>query len=97
MTDLAALRVSTNPNEKPVGNDMAIYSIMFGADMAPKGAPLLRYMAAVGDDGDRSTDPCQGVADPTKHCGQYYFAGNVTDLQRVFRDIASRIYTKIAE
>jgi hypothetical protein len=98
MIDVAALRVSTNANEKPIGNDMAIYTIMFGADIAPKGAPLLRYMAAVGDDGDRSTDPCAGYsANPTQSCGQYYFAADSNALEKVFRDIASRIYTKISE
>ena len=71
MTDRAALTVSTNPNELR-GNDIAIYSVGFG-DIAALGEPLLRYMAAVGDDGDRATDPCVGIA--SKHsCGQYYFA-----------------------
>jgi Flp pilus assembly protein TadG len=99
MTDAAALRVNTgNPKEK-LGNDVAIYSIMFTSSdsLAAKGAPLLRYMAAVGDDGDRTTDPCSGVADPKADCGQYYFANNIAKLTLVFRDIASRIYTKISE
>ena len=103
MTDRAALTVVRsvppdpsryNPYE-PVGNDIAIYSVGFG-DIAALGEPLLRYMAAVGDDGDRNTDPCVGV--PAKHsCGQYYFAQNSSDLLPVFQDIASRIYTKISE
>ncbi len=94
MTDRAALTVSTNAQELR-GNDIAIYSVGFG-DIAALGEPLLRYMAAVGDDGDRITDPCVGVA--AKHpCGQYYFAQNSSDLLPVFQDIASRIYTKISE
>jgi hypothetical protein len=95
MTDAAALRVSANSSEA-LGNNIAIYTIGFGND-ALAGAPLLRYMAAVGDDGDRRTDPCLTVTDPTQRCGQYYFATDSTALERVFRDIASRIYTKITE
>ena len=95
MTDAAALRKSTNPNEK-LGNTIAIYTIGFGNDAAA-GAPLLRYMAAVGDDGDRTTDPCLTHTDPRESCGQYYFAPDTSALDRVFRDIASRIYTKITE
>ena len=59
MTDRAALTVSANPHELR-GNDIAIYSVGFG-DIAALGEPLLRYMAAVGDDGDRNTDPCVGI------------------------------------
>jgi hypothetical protein len=94
MTDAAALQKSTNPSEK-MGNDIAIYSIGFG-DIAALGEPLLRYMAAVGDDGDRMTDPCSSTPAKTS-CGQYYFAQNTSDLMAVFQDIASRIYTKISE
>jgi hypothetical protein len=96
MTDMAALTKSTNPKEKR-GNDMAIYTIGFGSAVVPYGAPLLRYMAAVGDDGDRSTDPCLVEPDLTKSCGQYYFAPTGDDLLPIFENIASRIYTKISE
>jgi Putative Flp pilus-assembly TadE/G-like len=105
-TDAAALRVSSNPLEKPTGNDIAIYTILFKSnptiDVASRGAPLLRYMAAVGDDGNRDTDPCvtkygSDSATPTGQCGQYYYAEDVNALKLVFRDIASRIYTKISE
>jgi hypothetical protein len=94
MTDAAALRSSSNINEK-LGYDIAIYSIGFGS-LAVKGEPLLRYMAAVGDDGNRLTDPCSSTPSQ-KSCGQYYFASTVSDLMAVFQDIASRIYTKISE
>ena len=94
MTDRAALTVSTNPQELR-GNDIAIYSVGFG-DIAALGEPLLRYMAAVGDDGDRLTDPCVGIG-PRLSCGQYYFAQTAGDLLPVFQNIASRIYTKISE
>jgi len=97
-TDAAALRVSANTYEKPTGNDIAIYTIMFGAGLAPQGAPLLRYMAAVGDKGNRDEAACALYeTDPTHNCGQYYFARNTYDLEQVFVDIASRIYTKISE
>ena len=95
MTDAAALRSSANASET-LGNNIAIYTIGFGTD-ALTGAPLLRYMASVGDDGDRRTDPCLTHTNPSETCGQYYFAPTANDLSRVFRDIASRIYTKITE
>ena len=103
MTDRAALTVSANPNELR-GNDIAIYSIGFPPNTNPTilanfdalGEPLLRYMAAVGDDGDRTTDPCQGHG-PRETCGQYYYAPNSSALTGIFQDIASRIYTKISE
>jgi hypothetical protein len=98
MTDIAALQESTNVNEKIFGNNIAFYTVMFSNTDAliSSGAPLLRYMAAVGDDGNRETDPCVGKGVKEK-CGQYYWAGNTKDLTRVFLDIASRIYTKISE
>lgn len=119
MTDRAALRSSTNTNER-MGNDIAIYTVGFGDGVlfvhpnAPNsdrtncnladtthqtacpGANLLRYMASVGDDGDRTTDPCTGRG-AKESCGQYYFAQAAQDLLPIFQDIASRIYTKIAE
>jgi len=95
MTDAAALRFSSN-NQEARGNDIALYTVGFG-DAAVNGAALLRYMAAVGDDGNRETDPCLNISNPRSSCGQYYFAQNASDLQPIFRDIASRIYTKISE
>lgn len=100
MTDAAALQTSTNAKEKR-GNDMAIYTIGFGGGVVPYGEPLLRYMAAVGDDGNRETDPCKdalGNPRPSRtSCGQYYFAPSGNDLLPIFENIASRIYTKISE
>jgi len=93
MTDEAALTRSTNSLE-PAGNDLAIYTIGLGDVSA--GESLLRYMAAVGDDGDRNTDPCFGV--PAKRsCGQYYYAPTGNALLPIFENIASRIYTRISE
>ncbi len=61
------------------------------------GANLLRYVAAVGDDGDPSTDLCATVPNPRTWCGNYYFSPTGSQLDRVFEDIASRIFTRIAQ
>lgn len=61
----------------------------------PYGATLLRYIAAVGYDGDASSDPCDSVSDYTEWCGNYYFAPTGPQLTRIFEDIASRIFTRI--
>lgn len=98
-----------NPNE-PIGNDIAIYTIGLGAVTPDQsyltthpgygtGEKLLRYMAAVGDDGDRVTDPCKiaGVDITARtSCGNYYFAPSGDQLLPIFEDIASRIYTRIS-
>jgi len=97
MTDEAALTRSTNLNE-PAGNDIAIYSIGLGNGIGEGagviGEDLLRYMAAVGDDGDRTTNPCSLSAHRTD-CGQYYYAPTGSALLPIFEDIATRIYTRI--
>ena len=100
-TDEAALTRSLNLDE-PGGNEISIYTIGLGSagigpDMDhPTGEELLRYMAAVGDDGDRVTDPCDGVP-ARRTCGQYYYATGGGDLEGIFLDIASRIYTRISQ
>jgi Putative Flp pilus-assembly TadE/G-like len=98
MTDDAALTKSDNLKEPP-GNDIAIYSIALIS--TPRQNPffytaenLLRYMAAVGDDGDRTTDPCR-TASNFESCGQYYLAPTSAELVPIFEDIAGRIYTRI--
>jgi len=59
-----------------------------------QGEKLLRYIAAIGDDGDPSTDPCSSV--PTgQSCGNYYFSPTGAGLIQVFEAIASRIFTRI--
>jgi hypothetical protein len=92
MTDEAALLVSTNPDE-PTGEDMVIYAVAL--DAARAGADILRYMANLGDDGDRSTDMCSGVS-ATSNCGNYYYAPTGAYLDQIFENIASRIFTKIS-
>ncbi len=106
MVDEAALRVNRNTlnptsplynQNEPLGNDIAIYTIGLGSSVQA-GVPLLRYMAAVGDDGDRTTDECLSggaVLSYNITCGQYYYAQTGNDLLPIFDSIASRIYTKI--
>jgi Flp pilus assembly protein TadG len=65
------------------------------------GDSLLRYIANVGDDGDPSaaSDPCsgQGVVSTGYTCGNYYFASSGSDLQKVFKQIASRVFTRLTK
>jgi hypothetical protein len=61
-----------------------------------KGERLLRYIAAVGDDGNPLSDLCDGK--PNKDwCGNYYFVNNASELDPVFEDIGKRVYTKITQ
>jgi hypothetical protein len=92
MADRAALTISTNPDEAN-GNDIAIYTIGLG-DGGAAGEGLLRYVASVGDDGDRDSNPCSTVA-AKRTCGNYYYAQTGASLLPIFEDIASRIYTKV--
>jgi hypothetical protein len=109
MVDQAALTVHTNAanatdplynKNEPLGNDIAIYAVGLSSDVQ-KGVPLLRYAAAVGDDGNRVTDECLTKTPPYSplgwqtSCGQYYYAQTGNDLIPIFNSIASRIYTKI--
>ncbi|OGO47925.1 MAG: hypothetical protein A2Z30_02940 [Chloroflexi bacterium RBG_16_64_43] len=61
------------------------------------GASLLRYVAAVGDDFDPGTDLCASVPDPRTWCGNYYFSPTGAQLNRIFEDVASRIFTRITQ
>jgi hypothetical protein len=66
----------------------------------PYGTTLLRYIAAVGDDGDADTDPCADfdTSDPDdweEWCGNYYYSPG-DELSEVFEDIASRVFTRLA-
>ncbi|MGQ0602638.1 MAG: pilus assembly protein TadG-related protein [Anaerolineales bacterium] len=88
-----------NRNETIPGNPIVVYSIGLN-NLALLNVPdetgekTLRYMAAVGDDGDRVTDPCLGI--PTANsCGNYYFAPDPSALGPIFEDIAKRIFTRL--
>lgn len=61
----------------------------------PYGASLLRYIAAVGYDGNPGTDLCASESDWTAWCGNYYYSPTTSELPKVFEDIASRIFTRI--
>lgn len=59
-----------------------------------QGERLLRFVAAVGDDGDPATDPCAGKP-VGQSCGNYYYSPTGDQLLAVFEAIASRIFTRI--
>ncbi len=63
------------------------------------GDTLLRYVGAVGDDGDPGTDPCSTVTYPGTdyNCGNYYFSSTGSGLNAVFQQIASRVFTRLAK
>jgi hypothetical protein len=65
----------------------------------PYGTSLLRYIAAVGDDTDPTTDPCQDLWGDQNEweewCGNYYYSPAGEQLVTVFRDIASRVFTRL--
>jgi Flp pilus assembly protein TadG len=65
--------------------------------LKPYGGSLLRYIAAIGDDGNAVTpgDPCLSETDYTKSCGNYFYASAGADLERVFELIYSRIFTRL--
>jgi hypothetical protein len=94
MVDEAALLVSENEDE-PTGEDMVVYSVALGAASAQP--EVLRYLASVGDDGDRNTpnDPCAGQP-ADDNCGNYYYAPTGAYLDQIFESIAARIFTKIS-
>lgn len=106
MIDYASLQKSANPQElsgSDTGSDIAIYAVGLGAAgdqtpgaSGPLGEYLLRYMAAVGDDGERLPDPCAGVASKT-NCGQYYYTATGTGLGAIFNEISTRIYSRLTQ
>jgi hypothetical protein len=65
-------------------------------DARAYGAELLRYIANVGEDGDTSLDLLNCLSRPYDvFCGNYYFAPQGSDLDAVFEDIASKIFTRL--
>ncbi len=75
-------------------NNTDCHPIYGGACELDQGEELLRYIAAIGDDGDPSTDPCS--TEPIgQSCGNYYYSPTGTGLIQVFEAIASRIFTRI--
>jgi len=90
------------------GQSAVIFTIGLGSEVmrvyatgdVPHGVSLLRYAAAVGDDGDPASDPCEDLYDNQSEwqewCGNYYFDASGDELDRVFEDIASRIFTRLS-
>lgn len=85
-----------------IGLGRLVVDFSFGDPLA--GDKTLRYIAAVGDDGDAQTDLCLGVPFPTLtagndsyDCGNYYFSEFGTGLNAVFESIASRLFTRLTQ
>jgi hypothetical protein len=78
--------VTNNPNCDPLAYP--------GGCQADAGERLLRYIAAIGDDGNPATDDCSG-APLGESCGNYFFAQEGLDLEEIFEAIADRIFTRI--
>jgi hypothetical protein len=74
--------------------DTSVYSAAECTDAEDLGEQLLRYVAAVGDDGDPATDPCSSIGIGTD-CGNYYYSPTGSGVLRVFEAIAGRIFTRI--
>lgn len=55
------------------------------------GEQFLRYIAAIGDDGNPATDPCAG-APLGAQCGNYYFVPHGNGLAETYLHIASRLF-----
>ncbi len=104
MADFAALR-------SPFGNFIVIFSIGLGDDVTnylgggdpDAGEQTLRYLANVGYNGDFNT-AAQDLCDPVAYgvvtgedCGNYYYAPSAAGLDRIFSEIASRIFTRITQ
>jgi hypothetical protein len=75
-----------------IGLGDAVVSYDRGGD-PEVGGELLQFIAAVAD-GLPGDDPC-GPFGPDTDCGNYYFVEDVSELEAVFEEIASRIYTKL--
>jgi hypothetical protein len=66
-----------------------------GSNLPNTGELFLRYLAAVGDDGNAATDPCAGFQSGVQ-CGNYYFAPSGNELLGIFLQIAGRIFTRLS-
>jgi Flp pilus assembly protein TadG len=78
-----------------LGNEILLMDNDTIGGLKPYGASLLRYIAAIGDDGDAATNPCALESNWAKSCGNYFFAQAGADLERVFELIYSRIFTRL--
>lgn len=91
------------------GQGASVFAIGMGAQVLdtstadpgdpPPGAALLRYIAAVGDDNDPTTDLCSNPPYSSNYaldCGNYYYRSSGADIAEVFDDIARRIFTRLS-
>ena len=85
-----------------LGNGATVFTICLGVacvngdrggDHPDVGGELLQFIAAAGD--GVPGDPCPPDVGTDEECENYYFVPNVSELDRVFKEIASRIYTKL--
>jgi hypothetical protein len=96
------------------GQKIALFTIGFGSEVIDydrggrkdAGERLLRYIADMGDDGDRATAPCGSdfywdaqhiwpLPDLGEDCGNYYYADEPDELKDIFEAIASRVFSRI--
>ncbi len=78
-----------------VENECDIYYSDHGLTCDPDlGEQLMRYVAAVGDDNNPTTDACASTPSEDD-CGNYYFSPTGAGLMDVFEALASRIFTRI--
>jgi len=80
-----------------LGNEILALDDEAPLDQKPYGGALLRYLSAVGDDGNPATDPCATEPDYTKNCGNYYWAQHGADLNKIFEAIYARIFTRLTQ
>jgi Flp pilus assembly protein TadG len=80
-----------------LGSEILVLDDDPGGNFKPYGGALLRYIAAIGDDGDANTpsDPCASETNYSKSCGNYFYAAGGANLSRVFELIYSRIFTRL--
>ncbi|RLC54636.1 MAG: hypothetical protein DRI80_19025 [Chloroflexota bacterium] len=89
-----------------IGFGRSVIDYPAGRDDA--GERLLRYIADVGDDGDRSTAPCGSdfywdsdykwpLPPQGEDCGNYYYADEPDELDDVFEAIAKRVFLRITK
>jgi hypothetical protein len=74
-----------------LGNEILALDNDLSGGRKPYGASLLRYLAAFGDDGDPSTDPCAEESNFAKNCGNYFFAPSGSDLGLTFEMVYSTV------
>lgn len=81
-----------------IGLGKELIELDYTAPRSDVGGQLLRYIARVGYNGNpkqTTEDPCLGVSNLKTNCGNYYYAPTGDDLDKIFKDIADRIFTRL--